>query len=122
MPATEGQGNPRWTKDETILALNAFFQYGDRLPNKDDEIVIELSKLLNKLPIHPYEKRKNNFRNPDGVSIEISGFTKLVYGKGLQTPTKIQKLVWEEYGDNPQEVSRISKIITNSCNGYFEKY
>ena len=71
MAVTQGQSNPDWTKDETILALNLLFQLGNKNPSPLDEKVINLSKTLNELPIHSIELRSDTFRNPVGVSLKI---------------------------------------------------
>ena len=62
--------NPKWTNDEHILALNLYFDSDGRMLDPSDEKVIELSNLLNSLPIHSQDIRSENFRNPDGVSME----------------------------------------------------
>jgi len=59
-----GHRNPAWTRDELILALDLYFQGARRVLDDTDSRVIELSKVLNSLPIH--SKRAMAFRNPNG--------------------------------------------------------
>lgn len=71
MAVTKGHGNPKWGKDETILALNLYFKFLDKPPSKSNEYVIALSNLLRSNPFHSREKGKNSFRNPDGIAFKV---------------------------------------------------
>jgi 5-methylcytosine-specific restriction protein A len=42
---------PNWTRDETILALDLYFQIKDRIFSSKDLPIIELSHFLNNLNI-----------------------------------------------------------------------
>jgi 5-methylcytosine-specific restriction protein A len=64
--------NPNWNRDETILALDLYFREPGTVGRSDHQKVIELSKYLNSLPIHPIESRTASFRNPDGVAMKLS--------------------------------------------------
>lgn len=66
--------NISFTKDEAILALDTLlFSSGEHF-SPTSTAVLELSQLLNELPIHPMAKRMSNFRNPYGVSQQIRNF------------------------------------------------
>ena len=121
MAVTKGQGNPDWTRDETILALNVLFQLNGKNPSPKDKKVIELSKTLNHLPIHPLELRKENFRNPDGVSFKIGNLLSVKTGRGLKNSSKMDKSVWNEYGNKPDLVSKLANVIISSCGNYFNE-
>ena len=60
--------NPPWTRDEIVLACDLVRQHNWRALDDTDPAVIELSDLLQRLPIHPPELRGPTFRNPNGVS------------------------------------------------------
>lgn len=83
MAVTHGHGNPNWTKDETILALDLLFKLNGANPSPSDKRVIALSNTLNQLPIHPLEIRKAQFRNPAGVAFKIQNLKSVATGKGL---------------------------------------
>lgn len=83
MPVTKGAGNPDWTEDETILALDLLLRRMPTIPGKADQEIIELSNLLRALPVHPIEARKDNFRNPDGVALKLQNLYSAKTGKGL---------------------------------------
>ena len=59
--------NPKWTRDELILALDLYFRCPPSKTNKDNKDIIALSDLLNSLPIHPQKSEYDKFRNPNGV-------------------------------------------------------
>jgi len=63
MPITKGSGNPDWTRDECLLALDLLYRHGGPV-GKNNRDVLELSKALRAAEIYPSSGRKENFRNP----------------------------------------------------------
>jgi 5-methylcytosine-specific restriction protein A len=62
-----GRRAPDWEWDEIVLACDLVWQNGwQQLPAEDPQ-VIELSRLLGLMSIHPAEVRGDKFRNPNGV-------------------------------------------------------
>lgn len=64
----EGKRNPPWTRDESVLACALVVNNDWRWLAANDPKVIELSKLLQRMPIHPPDVRGETFRNPNGVA------------------------------------------------------
>lgn len=120
MAVTHGHGNPNWTRDETILALNLLFQLGDTNPSPFDNRVIKLSETLNQLPIHPQELRKEHFRNPAGVAFKIQNLKSVATGKGLTNVSNMDKIIWEEFGNKPEEVQELAAEIITDCSIFNE--
>ncbi|MFE7646443.1 HNH endonuclease [Streptomyces phaeoluteigriseus] len=60
--------DPDWTRDEIILACDLAMANGWKRLEYNDSRVIELSALLQTMPIHPEEVRTELFRNPNGVA------------------------------------------------------
>jgi 5-methylcytosine-specific restriction protein A len=108
MAVTKGQGNPDWTKDETILALNLFLELNQNIPNSNDKRVIELSEILRNNPFHSIETRKPSFRNPTSVNFKLQNIKQVATGKGLENFSKMDKLVWDEYGNNKELVKELA--------------
>ena len=60
--------NPPWAWDELVLACDLVARNGWKWLNATDRRVIELSELLQRLPIHSPAERGVKFRNPNGVA------------------------------------------------------
>ncbi|WP_055691235.1 HNH endonuclease [Streptomyces prasinus] len=67
--------NPDWTRDEIILACDLAMANGWKRLEFNDPRVIELSALLQTMPIHPEEVRTELFRNPNGVARKTADIT-----------------------------------------------
>ncbi|MDR2282520.1 MAG: hypothetical protein LBE37_04895, partial [Sphingobacterium sp.] len=59
----EKKRNPKWQRDELILALDLYFQLEPGQIHSKNPRIIELSDLLNALPIHPESEQLERFRN-----------------------------------------------------------
>ncbi|KQR11653.1 hypothetical protein ASF71_20625 [Deinococcus sp. Leaf326] len=109
--------NPDWQMDELILAFDLYVRYG-RL-GKNDPKVIELSDLLGRLPIHPREMRAANFRNPDGVALKIENLRACdpsMGGKGMWRGGRGDRLVWDLYAHQPEELHQLAEAIREQGN------
>lgn len=63
-----------FTRDEVILALDVLYSSENGRVKTDSDEIKELSLLLNRLPIHPVENRRADFRNPHGVAVQLTKF------------------------------------------------
>ena len=71
-----------FTRDEVILALDVLYSSEKQRVSADSEAMIDLSALLNRLPIHPPENRRTDFRSTTGVSTQLHRFRRsLISGK-----------------------------------------
>lgn len=111
MARTQGHGNPNWTRDETILALDLYFQLGGNVPSPSDKRIAELSQLLRSMPYHQEAAKQPSFRNADGVGFKLMNLRQVATGKGLANVSKMDRDTWAEYGDRPQEVHRVAAAI-----------
>lgn len=111
MEATKGHGNPKWTRDESILALNLFHRVGGRVPEPEDAQVIALSERLRTLPVHREADKRASFRNPAGVALKLQNIRQLATGRGLANASAMDRSVWEEFGSNPSLVQRLTDAI-----------
>ena len=106
--------NPKWTRDELILALDLYFRCSPTKTNKNHPEIIELSKLLNSLPVHPIKEGFEKFRNPTGVYMKLCNFLRFdpeYKGKGLQAGGKLEKEIWNEFVNNKSRLSNIASSI-----------
>lgn len=105
--------NPKWHRDEIILALDLYFDL-DRGPiDSSNPKVIALSKLLNKLPLFKEKPDKEKFRNANGVTLKLSNFKAIdptYAGKGMGSYSALDKIVFEEFSGN---ITLLHEIATN---------
>jgi len=114
MAVTKGHGNPNWTRDEVILALDLYHTCGGQLPGPTDDRVCELSALLRAFPHHSNAARQKSFRNPDGVAFKLQNLRSVATGAGLKNTSKIDREVWEEFGDYPALTHQLGILIRQS--------
>jgi 5-methylcytosine-specific restriction protein A len=66
--------NPRWTRDELILALDLYFRVNPVHTSEKNPEVVALSDLLGLLPMHQERSDEETFRNPTGVYMKMCNF------------------------------------------------
>lgn len=69
--------NPKWARDELILALDLYFKEPHARGSKTHPEVIKLSEILNALPIHEGMAPGETFRNANGVGMKLSNLFSL---------------------------------------------
>lgn len=111
MAKTQGHGNPNWTRDETILALNLYLQLDGRVPSPKLKEIKNLSEILRSLPYHAEAAKQPTFRNADGVGFKLMNIRQVATGKGLGNVSNMDRQVWAELGQRPDEVSLIAEAI-----------
>ncbi|MGX9221441.1 HNH endonuclease [Massilia varians] len=90
--------NPKWTRDELMLALHLYLHNRQSPPGKNSAPVAELSQLLNQM--NP-ASGTTNYRNSAGVYMKLMNFRGIdpVYtaeGKrGLSQGSKDDQVVWD---------------------------
>ncbi|WP_434976435.1 HNH endonuclease [Streptomyces puniciscabiei] len=105
--------NPDWARDEIILACHLVMTNGWKGLDAQDSRVIELSALLQLLPIHADADRNETFRNPNGVArktFDIATRHPNYQGK----PTKGGALdveVLHEFLARPNEMTDVARLI-----------
>ena len=113
---SSGRG-PHWEREELILALDLYFQFSPKLPPHHHEKVIELSRFLNEIDLHPRSKRTESFRNLHSVVAKLSNFrnldptTDLI---GFSRGSKKGKEVWQEFANDRAKLRREAKIIRSA--------
>jgi len=111
--------NPKWHRDEIILALELYFRTEPGQISKSNPEIIELSEILNKLPIHDVKPDEAKFRNPNGVTLKLSNLLAIdpnYEGKGMTSFSKLDEKVFYEFCDNRQELVRLANQIKKTVN------
>lgn len=104
--------NPAWTRDELILAMDLYVRHG--LLDDSHPEVIELSRVLGSLPIHPERDSFQSFRNPNGVALKLANFAAIdthYPGKGMARGGRSDKEVWAEFEGSPGELERLARLL-----------
>lgn len=111
--------NPTWVFDELILALDLYLDGG--LLDDSDARVIELSQVLNRLPIHTQRPDEERFRNPNGVALKLANFAALdpAYpGAGMSRGSKRDVETWDRYHARQSELRIIAGALrAGAANG-----
>ena len=106
--------NYNWNRDELILALDVYFREPQARGSKSHPAVLELSDLLNQLPIHPSHHREEYFRNPNSVAMKLSNFLRLdpkYEGVGLPRGSQLDEEIWEKFSNDPAHLRRVASTI-----------
>lgn len=101
--------NPKWTRDEIILALDLYIRSRGNPPGKSSREVLELSGLINTLNVLKGVSGGENFRNPDGVYMKMMNFRKFdskYEGAGLTSASKLDEATWVEFDGRPKDLER----------------
>ena len=106
--------NPAWVRDEVILALDLYLRHRPFLPGDDHPDVVDLSRVLNALPIHTTRPDLDKFRNPNGVALKLANLAALdpqYPGKGMTSGSRTDREVWDELADHPEQVRRLADLL-----------
>lgn len=111
MPVTKGSGNPKWTRDESLLALDLLYRHGKPIDRHHTD-VLELSKLLRVASIHPEAGRKDNFRNADGVALKMQNLLSAIDpNRGLSFSNTDTNVVAEFPSSRKSELAKLATAI-----------
>jgi 5-methylcytosine-specific restriction protein A len=106
--------NPKWHRDEIILALDLYFDKDRGTIDPRNPKILELSDILNRLPIFEVKPDQEKFRNPNGVSLKLANFQALdpdYAGKGMEAYSRLDKDVFDEFSNNKHQLSMIASKI-----------
>ena len=106
--------NPKWHRDEIILALDLYFSADRGSIDKNNPKIQELSKILNDLPLFPDRPDEEKFRNSNGVSLKLSNFLAFdddYTGVGMTGGSKLDNLVFKEFSQNRNKLRAIANEI-----------
>ena len=104
--------NPTWAEEERILALDLYLQSG--LLDDEDPQVVDLSRDLNALKIHPNQPNLVNFRSPNSVALKLANFAAIdpnYPGRGLEGGAKGDRDVWHRYAQDEDALAMTAAAI-----------
>lgn len=101
-----------FTKDEVMLALDVLYSSENGRVSADSDEMLDLSALLNRLPVHSTENRRANFRNPHGVANQLQLLqTSLRTGKRCSNVGLLFYNTAFEFEGRHDELHRIAEAI-----------
>lgn len=106
--------NPKWHRDEIILALDLYFDKDRGSIDDKNKRIKDVSEIINKLPLFPERPDEEKFRNPNGVTLKLSNFLAIdpdYHGKGMKGGSKLDRLVFEEFYNNRDKLREIANEI-----------
>jgi 5-methylcytosine-specific restriction protein A len=109
--------NPKWTRDELILALDMYLRYGGNPPGKESAEISELSRTLNHLARYLGLAHGDRFRNINGVYMKLMNFRRFdpafrAVGKvGLARGGGDEEEVWAEFAHDSRRCSEVAAAI-----------
>lgn len=110
--------NPNWHRDEIILALDLYFKLEPGQIHAKNPEIIELSEILNKLPIHETRPDSVKFRNANGVGLKLSNFLAIdpnYSGKGMEAYGQLDKQVFDEFQNNREQLASLAEKIKETA-------
>ena len=110
--------NPKWTRDELILALDLYFKVSPLHTSEKHPDIIALSNFLNKLPIHAKTEIEENFRNSNGVYMKLCNFLRCdpsYSGTGLKSGSKLDQVIWDEFALDQKNLGMVAAAIKNNA-------
>lgn len=109
--------NPKWHRDEIILALDLYYRLEPGQIHARNPEIIALSELFNKLPIHDEIPNSSKFRNTNGVALKLSNFLAIdpdYHGKGMESYSKLDKVIFDEFKDDKAKLRKIASQINET--------
>jgi 5-methylcytosine-specific restriction protein A len=112
--------NPTWSRDELILALDLYMRHRERLPDSDDQELVELSRVLNAL-YGETARDASLFRNPNGIYMKLANFRSVdplhtSQGKrGLSRGGYGTEKVWTEFSQRLDSLKLIAYAIREAA-------
>ena len=108
--------NPKWRRDELILALDLYVRHRPAVLGKSRAEVIELSEALNRMA-RAEGRCSPTHRNPNGVAMKLLNFRSLdpdytATGKvGLHHTGRADGEIWREFASDPIRLRQMATAI-----------
>ena len=106
--------NPKWSRDELILALELYFRENPIHTSASNPEIIKLSSTLNQLPIHPEAKHGEKFRNANGVYMKLCNYLRFdpgYTGEGLKGGGKLEEEIWDDFAEDRLRLTEVATSI-----------
>lgn len=95
-----------WTREESILAFNLYCKIPFGKIHNHNPAIVQLSKILNRTP-SSVSMKMCNFASHDPTHQKRSI-------RGLSHGSKLDKLIWDEFNENWEELAYQSESVLNN--------
>ncbi|WP_406266432.1 HNH endonuclease [Actinacidiphila glaucinigra] len=105
--------NPKWTRDELILACDVVARNGWKELNAEDPRIAELSEYLQLLSAYPLEERASTYRNHNGCARKTSDIVsnRLGYEGKPTNGGQLDREVAADFTDRPAEMAQAAELL-----------
>ncbi|MGW3594311.1 HNH endonuclease [Streptomyces sp. NPDC005167] len=105
--------NPKWTRDELILACDVVARNGWKELDADDPRIAELSGYLQLLSAYPLEERASTYRNHNGCARKTSDIVTNRRGyEGKRTKGgRLDQEVADDFEKRPAEMAQAAELL-----------
>lgn len=117
---TRPNRNPRWNRDELILALDLYMRNPASPPGKSSSEVRELSDFLNAMGRRLGTGSQPDYRNPNGIYMKMMNFRSfdpVFTGDvkvGLTRGNKLDQLIWNVFANDRDRLASVAALIRSS--------
>lgn len=111
---TETKRNPKWTRDEIIVTLDFYFSHYPRIPGKESQEILDLSRVLRGLTSRLGKQFSETYRNPNGVYMKLMNFqhfNRSHDGEGLKGGSQLDEEVFREFENDLEKLKNLSNTI-----------
>ncbi len=111
--------NKKWIRDELLLTLAFYHEHFPRIPDTHSKEIRSLSETLRKIQVLLQNNIDAKTRNPNGVYMKLMNFNHINpqhHGKGLESVSKLDQEIFNEFIGKENQLSVISKKINEVVN------
>jgi len=107
------RGNPRWTRDEVVLALDLYFDLTKPIKRKDPRI-LGLSRDFQRIAAEKGVQGGPNLRNPTSIYFKMNNFLELdpaYKGTGFHNYSDLDEKAWNDFVGNREALKDEARQI-----------
>ncbi|MFI5943911.1 HNH endonuclease [Streptomyces uncialis] len=111
--------NPRWSRDELILACDVVARNNWSGLDAEDARIAELSDLLQMLAAYPAEQRAATYRNRNGAARKTTDIATHHpdYTQAQTNGGRLDLVVLQDFLDRPAEMARAARLLREGLRG-----
>ena len=115
--------NPKWTRNEIIIALDFYFKHYPHIPERNTPEIKLISEILRNLELENSKSISANYRNVSGVYMKLMNFHSInpnKQAKGLSGGSVLDREIFFEFQNNHKDLSKLSYELTSGVKGFVQ--